>query len=137
MNETEDLYVVHAAPTESESEHWQAIREPVYDLIAHLRRQRVFSLDKFGPGTRVRGVIDHIKEELEEIEEHPGDVVEWIDVALLAFDGAWRAGFEPEEIAAAFEAKLTKNENRTWPDWRTADLDRAIKHVRRADRGDV
>lgn len=48
----------------------------------------------------------------------------------LAFDGAWRSGHTPEQIVAAIEAKQTKNEGRTWPDWRTAEPGKAIEHVR-------
>lgn len=100
-----------------------------YDLVTHLQRQLTFSLKTFGPGKRTKGVIDHIKAELIEIEEHPTDLEEWIDVMMLASDGAWRAGYTPEQIAAAFKAKLIKNESRTWPDWRTSDPDKAIEHI--------
>jgi hypothetical protein len=100
------------------------------DLVAHLHRQRAFSERTFGPGARTAGVLDHIRKELAEIERDPGDVTEWIDVVLLALDGAWRAGHEPEAIAAALAAKQAKNELRTWPDWRTADPNRAIEHER-------
>lgn len=103
---------------------------PGYDLVAHLHRQKAFSEKTFGPGTRAKGVCDHIRKELNEIESDPADLMEWVDVVLLALDGAWRSGASPEEIAAALEAKLTRNESRTWPDWRTADPDKAIEHVR-------
>ncbi len=105
---------------------------PVHDLVAHLHRQRAFSERTFGPGARTRGVLDHIAKELAEIAEHPGDLEEWIDVVLLAFDGAWRSGHAPEQIAAALTAKQAKNEGRTWPDWRTAPADQAIEHERGA-----
>lgn len=101
-----------------------------YDLISHLYRQRAFSRSTFGPGPRTGGVIDHIRKELTEIEDDPADVEEWIDVILLAMDGAWRAGYTPEQIAEALKAKQEKNETRDWPDWRTASADRAIEHVR-------
>lgn len=101
-----------------------------FDLVAHLERQRAFSLKTFGPGTRAAGVIDHIRKELREIEDDPTDVEEWIDVIILALDGAWRAGFEPARIVEAIVAKQTKNEKRRWPDWRTADPDKAIEHDR-------
>lgn len=101
-----------------------------FDLAAHLERQRAFSLRTFGPGMRTRGVIDHIRKELLEIEQKPADVEEWADVILLAFDGAWRTGAEPEDIIEAIAAKQKKNEARQWPDWRTANLDKAIEHVR-------
>jgi hypothetical protein len=104
-----------------------------FDLIKHVERQRRFSLETFGPGSRRQGVIDHIRKELCEIEAAPTDVSEWVDVILLAIDGAWRAGHEPEDIARAIAAKQTKNEARFWPDWRTADPDKAIEHVRAHD----
>lgn len=101
-----------------------------FDLAAHLERQRAFSRRTFGPGTRAAGVIDHIRKELLEIEDDPTDVKEWIDVIILAFDGAWRAGYEPAQIVEAIVAKQAKNEKRRWPDWRTADPDKAIEHDR-------
>jgi hypothetical protein len=100
------------------------------DLIEHLRRQRKFSERTFGPGNRSAGVVDHIRKELREIEDDPDNLEEWIDVALLAFDGAWRAGHSPEQIVAALIAKQTKNEARDWPDWRTVPIDQAIEHTR-------
>lgn len=99
-------------------------------MIAHLHRQRNWSIRTFGPGARTAGVIDHIRKELKEIEESPKDLSEWIDVAILAFDGAWRAGYTPEQIAAELVAKQAKNEGRTWPDWRTMPEDQAIEHDR-------
>lgn len=101
-----------------------------YDLVAHLQRQRAFSEKTFGPGARSKGVVEHIRKELLEIEADPTDLEEWVDVVLLALDGAWRAGWAPEEIAYAVEAKQTLNEVREWPDWRTASPDKAIEHVK-------
>lgn len=100
------------------------------DLIAHLHRQRDFSLRTFGPGARVDGVLDHIEKELQEVRENPTDLEEWIDVVMLALDGAWRAGYSPEQIAIQLEAKQTKNENRDWPDWRTSNPNKAIEHIK-------
>jgi len=97
---------------------------------AHLERQRVWSAATFGPGSRLRGILDHIRKELVEIEDAPDDLSEWVDVLILAFDGAWRAGWEPQEIIDAIRAKQAKNELRDWPDRRTASDDRAIEHVR-------
>jgi hypothetical protein len=103
---------------------------PLFDLCAHLRRQREFSARTFGPGVRTAGILDHIRKELREIEADPSDVSEWIDVVILALDGAWRAGYTPEGIIAALVDKQTKNESRDWPDWRAAPLDKAIEHVK-------
>ena len=106
----------------------------VFDLVAHLEDQRAFSLATFGPGgaERAAGILDHIRKELGEIEAEPADLLEWIDVVILAFDGAWRTGATPEQIVAALAAKHAKNKARTWPDWRTATPGKAIEHVREA-----
>lgn len=101
-----------------------------FDFFAHLERQRAWSEKTFGPGARTAGVCDHIRKELIEIEADPGDTKEWIDVVILGLDGAWRSGATPQQIIDAIVAKQTKNEGREWPDWRTADPDKAIEHVR-------
>ena len=101
-----------------------------FDLYAHLTQQRAWSERTFGPGERTAGVLDHIRKELGEIEADPADVSEWIDVVILALDGAWRAGHTPEAIIRALVAKQEKNMRRTWPDWRTADPNKAIEHKR-------
>jgi hypothetical protein len=103
------------------------------DLETHLTRQREFSLATFGPGERAKGVVAHIRKELIEIEADPTDVTEWIDVAILAFDGAWRSGATPQQIVAALVAKQTRNESREWPDWRTMSTDAPIEHVRTSE----
>lgn len=100
-----------------------------FSFLAHLIRQRSWSRYTFGPGARTKGILDHIRKELAEIEAEPLSN-EWIDVAILALDGAWRAGFTPQEIINALVAKQAKNEARTWPDWRGASEDHAIEHDR-------
>lgn len=104
-----------------------------FDFHAHLQRQADWSRKTFGPDPRTAGVIDHIRKELHEIEAKPNDLSEWIDVVILALDGAWRMGATPNQIIAALVAKQTKNESRNWPDWRTAPADRAIEHVREGE----
>lgn len=103
------------------------------NLIEYLERQIAFSERTFGPGLRTKMVLDHIRKELAEVESAPTDLEEWIDVVMLALDGAWRAGYTPQQIAEQLTAKLAKNEARTWPDWRTAEPDKAIEHVRDDD----
>ena len=101
---------------------------------AHLSRQRRWSEHTFGPGTRTKGVLDHIRKELNEIEDDPLDVGEWVDVVILALDGAWRAGWMPQQIIDAITDKQARNEARVWPDWRTADPEKAIEHDRSHDK---
>lgn len=88
---------------------------------------------KFDFGSRAKGVVDHIRKELVEIEDSPGDLEEWIDVVILALDGAWREGHSPSAIIAGLEAKQVKNEVRKWPDWRMLPTDKAIEHDRSGD----
>jgi len=106
-------------------------------IVGHWHRQRLFSLATWGPGPRTAGVIDHIRKELVEIEADVADgqvkTDEWFDVVILACDGALRAGWTPEELAAGIVAKQMKNEARTWPDWQHADPDKAIEHDRSAE----
>jgi hypothetical protein len=120
------------------------------DLKQHLLRQMAFSHATFGPGERTAGVIDHIKKELVEVENHcgGGHPEEWVDVVILALDGLTRSlkfrhgiTFErarhPRAVAGEacrmIEAKQGMNEIREWPDWRTVDPDSAIEHVRQPE----
>jgi hypothetical protein len=121
-----DVVTVTTAP--------QPPAEPRFDLIAHLEHQREFSLRTFGPGDRTAGVCDHIRKELREVEDDAAAGIdtlpEWVDVIILAFDGAHRTGASPQAIVDAIVAKQTKNEARRWPDWRTAEPGKAIEHDR-------
>ncbi len=102
----------------------------VFDLTRHLRRQIKFSSVAFGSGFRPKGIADHIRKELAEIEQDPYDLKEWVDVILLGLDGAWRSSHTPEQICKALADKLAENESREWPDWRTADPNKAIEHIK-------
>ncbi len=104
--------------------------DAVDHFAAHLQRQRDFSERTFGPGQRTKGVCDHIRKELLEVESSPEDLTEWIDVVILALDGAWRTGASPAQIIDAIVAKQAVNEGRHWPDWRTMDPNKAIEHAR-------
>ena len=104
-----------------------------FDFIEHLQRQRDWSSNTFGPGPRVAGVLDHIRKECNEVAAKPNDLSEWIDIVILALDGAWRSGATPQQIVAALAAKQAKNEARAWPDWRTMSPDKAIEHDRSKD----
>lgn len=118
------------------------------ELEFRIARQCATSRLSFGPMERRRGVIDHIRKELVEIEEAATQeevVKEWTDVAILGMDGLLRAsrellrqkyGKEPtnndvaEFAISQYVAKLDKNELRDWPDWRGKSEDVAIEHVR-------
>lgn len=113
------------------------------DLAEHLKRQIAFSRATFGPGERRSNLIDHIGKELSDVEKTDGLPNEWVDVIILALDGLWRSlrAIDPElsdgEIAAravdCIEEKQGINERRKWPDWRTADPNKAIERIRFED----
>ncbi|MCA9223804.1 MAG: DUF550 domain-containing protein [Planctomycetales bacterium] len=122
------------------------------DFITYLTRQITFSRGAFGPARRHKGVVEHIKKELEELEDAGGSPDEWVDLVMLSLDGLTRAvrerlregtdimqGFEPthdriaRDSVAVIVGKLAKNELRDWPDWRTASEDQAIEHDRSKD----
>ena len=105
----------------------------MYDLIKHIEWQRDISIEAFGPGCRSEGILKHIEKEVEEVRQNPNDLEELIDIILLAIDGAWRRGFTPEMIAMGLLNKVRKNEQRTWPDWRTAPEDEPIEHIKGDD----
>ena len=100
------------------------------NLIEYLTRQKHFSVKVFGPGTRLNGILDHIRKEMVEVETTPSDVKEWIDIVILAFDGAMRAGHSPKEVVAAMIEKQEENICREWPDWKTLSPDVAIEHIK-------
>jgi hypothetical protein len=110
------------------------------DFEAHLTHQMVFSKATFGPGARTKGLIDHIRKELVEVEESGGSAKEWVDVVILAMDGLTREiwnndkGVNSHAVATLavqmIVAKQAKNELRDWPDWRTMSQDVAIEHVK-------
>lgn len=101
-----------------------------FNFYKHLLDQRQWSEKTFGPGDRSKGIVDHIRKELLEIEENPNDLEEWIDVVILALDAAWRIGASPAQIIGKLKEKTAKNQARKWPDWRTFTNDEAIEHVR-------
>jgi hypothetical protein len=109
-----------------------------YDLVAHLRRQLTFIEGTFGPlgadgAQTVAGVLDHLIKEIKEARARPDDALEWADVILLSLSAALRAGHRPDAIARALSDKMSINEGRGWPDWRTQMPDRAIEHVAGSD----
>lgn len=99
-------------------------------LTAMLQTQMEWSEATFGPGARLDGLLAHIRKELDEIAADPTDVTEWIDVVILALDGAWRSGHTPEQVVAALQDKYRINREREWPDWRTAEPGMPVEHVR-------
>jgi hypothetical protein len=84
------------------------------NISEYITNQKIWSQIAFGKGKRTEGVLHHIEKEIEEVRMEPYSL-EWIDIVILALDGAWRAGYTPEEIEKALIAKQEKNAKRKWP----------------------
>ena len=80
----------------------------------YLQRHIEWSRETFGEGRRTEGLCKHIAKELDEIRQNPTDLMEWVDVIILAIDGAWRAGYTPVEIINALIKKQAINFERKW-----------------------
>lgn len=76
------------------------------ELEKKLRELQAWSLRTFGGDRPLQYNVNHIRSELVEIEADPHDVIEWMDVAILAFDGAMRAGHSPDKVVQAFADKI-------------------------------
>jgi len=85
------------------------------DLVKWMERHIWWSMQTFGKGRRTHGLCAHIATELEEIKDNPTDIMEWIDVIILALDGAWRAGYTAEEVVSALQKKQEVNFLRKYP----------------------
>ena len=109
-------------------------------------RKLAASIPTFGPGSRTKGCIAHIKKELAEVEAagNPRDMEkEWVDVFLLAMDGLLRSvmhrditsnpkdyDFTAKVALSLIMDKIRVNEAREWPDYRKKLDSEAIEHDR-------
>ena len=87
----------------------------MFNLAYYINRQREWSKKTFGPGKRTMGISKHIQYELLEVQAEPNNPREWIDIVILALDGAWRAGAEPDVITELLKEKQKINFNREFP----------------------
>lgn len=114
------------------------------DLRQWLINQIAWSRKTFGPGQRVEGICKHIEKELKEIRKAPNDESERIDVAILAFDSAWRSiGYGPggehlsdkiiaDTVVRALMSKSVENMFvRKWPE--PGPEDKPSEHIRDID----
>lgn len=101
----------------------------------YIKRHKAWSKETFGDAKeednqRVEGICKHIEKELQEIRENPKDIYEWIDVIILAIDGAWRQGHSPETIAKALQDKQDINAIRSWPDPKDFKEGEPVEHLK-------
>lgn len=87
------------------------------NLVSYIDNQRLWSKRTFGDGKRKLGICEHIRSELDEIlsaETSEDELKEWIDVIILALDGAWRSGFDAQIILDELGRKQMVNFRREW-----------------------
>lgn len=85
--------------------------------LTYITDQVQWSAKTFGPAkstTDVPRLVTHITLELQEILKHPHDCEEWVDVIILALEGAWRTGHSPLTIVNILKYKQSKNFARKW-----------------------
>ncbi len=112
------------------------------DLQHHLLRQMAHSHATWGPGKRMEGILDHLTKEIEVVRKSNGNPSEWVDLVILALDGLTRQlafshegkrSLHPELVIADVCRRIVErqstNEAREWPDWRSADPNKAIEHI--------
>lgn len=97
-------------------------------LGQYVQRQREWSERTFGNSRRTKGILEHIRKELSEIEAAPEDLEEWIDVIILALDGYWRHGGDPLSIMQHLVLKQVDNFARQWPPIQPEDV--PTEHIR-------
>jgi hypothetical protein len=89
--------------------------------------------DTFGPNQTLAGIRDHMRKEVKEIEDAPTDRTEPIDLIMLGISYLRRLGMDAPSIVALWQQRMVSLKARDWPDWRKADPDKAIEHVRKTD----
>jgi hypothetical protein len=94
----------------------------------YLSRHWSWSRQAFGDGRQTNGILEHIGKELAEIRAKPDDLVEWVDVMILAFDGYLRHGGSVDSLMRDLEAKQAENLVRRWP--LPGDGQHAVEHLR-------
>jgi hypothetical protein len=101
-------------------------------MIDLLTRQFAWQSKTFGDDPeRWRGIVDHIRKELKEIEDgHGQDPLEWIDLIFLATDALRRMGCTPRSVADMWDFKLSTNQKREWPKLEDQQTDKACEHRR-------
>ena len=104
--------------------------EGMFDVKSYIATQKEWSNIVFGNGLRTEGICKHIESELGEIRAAPTDVMEWVDVIILALDGAWRSGHSTDEILWAMVKKQMKNLQRKWHPQNSGD--KPVFHVKEA-----
>ena len=106
---------------------------PLFDAERRLEAQFELGRSWFGANAAPQDVVPLIEDRLKHLESNPEDLEAWLGVTSLAFEGGRRAGGSPAVLLVTLEGKFARNQKRTWPDWRTHQLDEPMCHDRTRD----
>lgn len=88
--------------------------------------QATFGTDKVrGP----EGPIEHLIEEIHELQLHPRSLREYADVFLLLLDALRRSQYTIMQLIYVSEEKLKENQAREWPPIDPANMRRKVNHI--------
>lgn len=82
---------------------WDALQRDIHE----------WQLNAF-PHATLESYVIHAKRELDEVFEHPEDVMEWADVMLLVVGRALYHGHKMSDLFNAAAGKLEVNKSRKW-----------------------
>jgi hypothetical protein len=68
----------------------------------------------FGKRKDVTSLLNHLKEEIGELQKEPDDLMEYADCLMLLIDSARIRGFSVTELYCAMVRKLEINKTREW-----------------------
>lgn len=97
-------------------------------ILEYIRTHVEWSDRTFGVGDHTEGLLKHIQKEIEEVREiSPYSITEWVDIIILAIDGAHRQGYSPMQIASMLIEKQNINANRKYP--KITNPDEPTEHI--------
>lgn len=100
------------------------------DFKDYVDKQIEWSQATFKDHPNIDSILGHLRKELDEIQQDPTDPYEWVDVIILALEGAWRiAGLSSTDIEQYLVQKQTINKLRKWPDVSTFPKGKPIEHI--------
>lgn len=108
------------------------------NLVTFIHDHWTWSQKTFGEGDRTEGLLKHIARESDEVRaaDHPDQALgQWVDIIILAIDGALRAGHTPLAVAQAILNKHRINKGRRWPPLVNQIPGEPNEHIREAPNG--
>ena len=100
------------------NEEWQILQD----------QTTYFANDTFGNTSDPLPPLHHLKEEVDELIEAPGDITEFADCFILLVQAAKRSGFNMNDL---YKASREKHRINTQREWGAPDANGVVKHVKR------